>query len=375
MKREKRTLFTIFFVIVGILFLVCSTFWYNATKELYEYDNFKKSLIEDINNDPNLFKEEYNISGESELTDEIVKDIYDKSKIGRYIFIAALSAPISLTVTFVLFGPIFFISSVNKKYKKYKISIDDFEKNTGYYRDLLKNYNPLELSYNNDYNLNEDSLIAMSLYLEKKNILSLKDNKFFINKDKLNDIEGLEKEFISITDINDKGRLEVSLSKLINLVDKSCKKKKLLVSGDIPKKRLYIDIVKSVLSCIIVFIMWKNLDTILNILPSAVSSLAMFFILGLLIVLLVLFNPFTILMKYTLLYSVIKEKHSKRSDIGNEINYKLEGLKNFIRDFSILDERTKEEIVIWDDYLIYSVLFGDNKKIYSEMKDLVRYTV
>ena len=61
--------------------------------------------------------------------------------------------------------------------------------------------------------------------------------------------------------------------------------------------------------------------------------------------------------------------------MGNEVNYKLDGLKNFIRDFSSLDERTKEEIILWDDYLIYSVIFGDNKKIYNEMKDKVKYTI
>ena len=186
MKRKKKILIIIFSIVAFILFLICSKFWYNATKELYEYDNFKESIIKEINEDPSYFLKNFNISTESELTEEVLRNIYSKSVIGRYIFISSLSIPISLVVTFILFSPIFFVSSLNKKYKKYKISIDDFEKNTGYYRDLLKDYNPLELSYNNDYNLDENSLIAMALYLEKKNILYIKDNKISINVEQNN---------------------------------------------------------------------------------------------------------------------------------------------------------------------------------------------
>ena len=56
---------------------------------------------------------------------------------------------------------------------------------------------------------------------------------------------------------------------------------------------------------------------------------------------------------------------------AEEINKKLEGLKNFLKDFSKLDERTSEEIKLWDEYLIYSVMFNQNENIVNEYKNLI----
>ena len=60
-----------------------------------------------------------------------------------------------------------------------------------------------------------------------------------------------------------------------------------------------------------------------------------------------------------------------RSKSGEEINLKLEGLKNYIKDFSVLKERDKKEIPLWEDYLIYSVLFGINTKITKNLLEII----
>ena len=46
-------------------------------------------------------------------------------------------------------------------------------------------------------------------------------------------------------------------------------------------------------------------------------------------------------------------------------------MKNYIKDFSILDEREQHELMIWDEYLIYSVLFNQNQKIINDLSSLV----
>ena len=56
----------------------------------------------------------------------------------------------------------------------------------------------------------------------------------------------------------------------------------------------------------------------------------------------------------------------KRTKKGRELNQKLEGLKNYLKDYSLMDEREAKEIELWEDYLIYSVMFGQNKKIIEE---------
>lgn len=61
-----------------------------------------------------------------------------------------------------------------------------------------------------------------------------------------------------------------------------------------------------------------------------------------------------------------------RSKSGEEINHKLEGLKNYIKDFSVMNERDKKEITIWEDYLIYSVLFGINTKITNHILEIIK---
>ena len=63
----------------------------------------------------------------------------------------------------------------------------------------------------------------------------------------------------------------------------------------------------------------------------------------------------------------INQQRYERTKIGKEINLKLEGLKNFLKDFSILNERNKEEIALWEEYIVYSVLFDQNVNIIKEL--------
>lgn len=73
--------------------------------------------------------------------------------------------------------------------------------------------------------------------------------------------------------------------------------------------------------------------------------------------------PYLILYKYN-----IKQTPFIRSKKGNEINKKLAGLRNYIKDYSMLDQKSMEALTLWEDYLIYSVMFGQNKKVSSELK-------
>ena len=55
MKHKKTIL--LFVVISTIVFALSANFWYKETNEMYEYNNFKNSLIEEIVEDPTQFKE------------------------------------------------------------------------------------------------------------------------------------------------------------------------------------------------------------------------------------------------------------------------------------------------------------------------------
>ena len=42
-------------------------------------------------------------------------------------------------------------------------------------------------------------------------------------------------------------------------------------------------------------------------------------------------------------------------------------MKNFIHDFSNLSQSQKEEVVLWNDFIIYAILLEENEKIIHEI--------
>ena len=50
---------------------------------------------------------------------------------------------------------------------------------------------------------------------------------------------------------------------------------------------------------------------------------------------------------------------------GTEID-KWDALRKFLNDFTIINEREMVEIKVWEDYLIYAIAMGVNKKVISE---------
>ncbi len=62
-----------------------------------------------------------------------------------------------------------------------------------------------------------------------------------------------------------------------------------------------------------------------------------------------------------------KRKIWTRTDAGNEMAECIYGMKNFIHDFSNLSEAHKEQVVLWDDYLVYAAVLEENQQIVKEI--------
>lgn len=43
------------------------------------------------------------------------------------------------------------------------------------------------------------------------------------------------------------------------------------------------------------------------------------------------------------------------------------GIKNFIHDFSLLSEKEKEEVMLWNEFLIYAIVLEENSIIVNEI--------
>ena len=60
---------------------------------------------------------------------------------------------------------------------------------------------------------------------------------------------------------------------------------------------------------------------------------------------------------------LVKEKRYMRTEKGKEVNRQIDGLKLFMEKFSNIDNKDAKHLFLWEDYLIYSVIFDINKKI------------
>ena len=54
---------------------------------------------------------------------------------------------------------------------------------------------------------------------------------------------------------------------------------------------------------------------------------------------------------------------------GYELYSKVIGLKNYVQDYSNLSESELKEINIWEDYLIYAIIFNNTSKLNKETTD------
>ncbi len=68
----------------------------------------------------------------------------------------------------------------------------------------------------------------------------------------------------------------------------------------------------------------------------------------------------------------------ERTKAGEVLTEEIYGLKNFIRDFSALSDAQKEQLVLWDDFLVYAVVLEENDIVVREilqMRNIKLYEV
>lgn len=92
------------------------------------------------------------------------------------------------------------------------------------------------------------------------------------------------------------------------------------------------------------------------------------FIMAMSILLVLDFPIFIAIYLYTYIRKSKKNSYI-RTNKGKEINERLEGLKNYLKDFSTMNERDEKSLTLWEDYLIYSVIFKQNTKIVKNIYD------
>ena len=58
----------------------------------------------------------------------------------------------------------------------------------------------------------------------------------------------------------------------------------------------------------------------------------------------------------------------RRSVEGNNLVAKCKALRNWLRDFSSLDERPPTDVKVWGEFMVYAYVFGIAKQVMSELQ-------
>lgn len=256
-----------------------------------------------------------------------------------------------------------------------QLSEVEFTKNKEYYREILESNSPMVIGFLDDLKINKNLVIAQLLHMKGRGIITIGDGMMKRNdkniKVKLSLIDKhilnqMHNEKLSIKNIN------VFIKSFETIVKKEAKKQhlvKLYKTNPRIKKLKNINMIQAyILMCIGVWMVVPYLSMEIQEISRVLDI-----IFGSIILLLIIYPLICYCIKsFASGYiSSRGENDCKRTKKGIEINNKLEGLKNYISDFSVLSEREAKEIKLWEDYLIYSVMFGQNKKIVKEYEKYI----
>lgn len=254
----------------------------------------------------------------------------------------------------------------NKKVHKENLSEIDFKQYEGYYREILNEYTPAELEYVDNLKCDETfSIIATLLKLELIGKIKVNKNNIEIIDSSTENLRKTEKYILeSIKDgvvkIDYSGHIE-SYAKDEGEEDNLIKEFGFLNKED----NIYRKILVIIYLVILFVLLCNNIELINDIENEFIKA-----ILGVGAFLVPIYITFIHpISKF--IYRLIKGSSYIRTDKGNEINEKIEGLKNYIIQYSSLESKEKEELVLWEDYLIYSVIFKLNTNIIEDMSKLI----
>ncbi len=153
-----------------------------------------------------------------------------------------------------------------KRFKKDKLSSIDFKKYENYYREILRNYSPAELSYIDNFEiLSENDIVATLLSLQLNKRISLDDSSSKI-KIENNNIEEISSNEKYVLDSIEDGKIKnLNESEFMTKVQKDAIKNGLLKEFKIEWKKFIRVIILSIsLIVLLIFICTILFDDFVN---------------------------------------------------------------------------------------------------------------
>ena len=262
----------------------------------------------------------------------------------------------SLPITIVLFVGRNVIIAIKRDNRRYTA-----EENIEYYRETLNNIPPAIVSIIDNFKIEpKKDMLAGILKLFLTGHVKFENNTLKVVDKDINHISVSQQVLYEM--IKD-GKLDNYDSEMWKKVCfNEAIKKDFIVSGKAENDKHIINhtirgvvilaiIIFGIYGLVVASIDLRNYD----ILPYAIVA-----------VLLAVGFYFPYLLGYNLYYG-LRRSNYRYTEKGEKSKIKLDGLKKFIKDYTSLDEKEKLEVVLWDDYLIYAIIFENNTRIIKDM--------
>lgn len=236
-----------------------------------------------------------------------------------------------------------------------KLNSSDFKKNHDYYRDIIHNYSPTLLSYIDNFKIDlPRDIIGTIMLLEQKEYLKI-ENGILINSNiDTSKLSKLEKYILQ--NIHS-GNLTINSKDVKEIVQEEGLGKEVIVLNKKYKKSNLWNKIRNLIFIffiLAIFIFYLE-ETFPQIhLPSFFRIIVGIF------VIIAVYIGITHLLYEKKLHKNRKTDPYFRTQKGEDINEKLEGLKEYLKDYGHMKNKEAEMINLWEDYLIYAIIFGEN---------------
>lgn len=275
------------------------------------------------------------------------------------ILILALTLIITIIENFYIIVLFILIKILRRKEYKNQLSKIDYKNEEVYYREILKGYSPFLLSYIDNFIFKgKTDIIATILNLQLKKVIKIENNTII----KLDNAINLEESEQYILNNVSNGKIKINdIRELEQKIVKDAQTKDLIKIKEVQKSE---DMKQLKDKLVIFFIISVFIIMFISIIAISINNELLTAIV--LIFSLIFCNPFFYIILYIIKYYLNKPK-IRRTKKGEEVNTKLEGLKNYIKEYSKLKEKNANDILLWEEYLIYSVIFNINDNVIKEM--------
>lgn len=250
-------------------------------------------------------------------------------------------------------GKIYLLIEQSIRNKMYLLDFKNYDKNLLYYRDIINDYSIGELTFIDGYDLDyPKDIIAVIIKLQLLNRISINDNVIKVINSDTSGLKESEKYIMSM--IHDGIIVLNSDGDYLKHI-----KNELINDGLIVKRTLIKDTLLGSIVMTIYFVLFIFLLNQYHLYEAMDNNWSFF------VILLILFGNAIVALGLSL--SLINRHSWKLTSKGKDLNTKLRGLRNFLLEFSEIDDKDEKHAVIWEDYLLYSVMFGINKRVIKNL--------